>query len=274
MYVLLQVESYPHYFLTIFLFLFLFLLLSNHHTAKPNYGHLKWVINIKMGGIISSIIFRLYWNFFVTPAGGTDKTIIFRGNYMVQLFIHFIRIFPCECKDLTKTYIYKLINIWTGTICILMSCNKYAHYKCKICVVLLLLQPVTAYRNYTAIQGSTNMTRPDRGLIAAYDEDTDTILILGGVDNQKQLVTFKNNTFSDKGETYLSYDVFNLAQGYTQIGHILWLSYYFDGGLFTMDTRTRVVTDLSMSPPFVGRSQCLSSLDNGIHQYLFVLGGY
>eukprot|EP01084_Bolivina_argentea_P073354 133120_1 len=96
------------------------------------------------------------------------------------------------------------------------------------------------------------MTRPEYGLITAYDEDTDTILIIGGYNNRKQLVTFKNNTFSDQGQTYLSYNVFNIAQGYTQIGHILWLSYYSDGGLFTMDTRTRVVTDLSMSPPFVG----------------------
>eukprot|EP01084_Bolivina_argentea_P051670 95063_1 len=123
------------------------------------------------------------------------------------------------------------------------------------------------------MSSSGYLPRGDRYMSVGYDESNDTILIVGGVKNNYQFVTFKNGTFTDYGENYTSYSIHDISQQYTQINNILWLISEWGEKLLAMQTYyPYTITDSNINiPTNVGYAGCLSSTKYEDHTYLFLL---
>eukprot|EP01083_Nonionella_stella_P137001 416977_1 len=156
-----------------------------------------------------------------------------------------------------------------------------------LAIVSTLVIPSTALYSSTRVSGSypTILPRQSDEMAVGYDAANHTILILAGF-SSGQFVTFKDGVFTDYGSSYLNdgtTDFYARGHGqyYTQMSNTLWyINCMFDGKLVTFDTTTyktfapditipiRIVEDTN----YCNARSCLTSLDNGKHQYLFVIG--
>eukprot|EP01083_Nonionella_stella_P180991 646985_1 len=156
----------------------------------------------------------------------------------------------------------------------------------RLTIVSTLIIRSTALYFPTYVNGSYPMVlpRPDRGMAIGYDAANHTVLILGGY-YRFQLVTFKNSVFTDHGGGYLfdpdngDFSARSSAQFYTQMDDTLWYINCMHGNLVTFNTITYNMFDPNITTPIkivddtsCNARSCLASLDNGKHQYLFVIG--
>eukprot|EP01083_Nonionella_stella_P113108 333300_1 len=128
-----------------------------------------------------------------------------------------------------------------------------------------------AYQCYSAFTiGNNSLPRRSDALSIGYDNETNTILLFGGVGTERQFIKFKNNQFTDMTATYLTTSTQSTGQHYTQIGHTLWMIDTKGKNLFSIDTQTYVEDSSSVSIPTSTTARgCLAS-----HQhYLFVVAG-
>eukprot|EP01083_Nonionella_stella_P168089 566503_1 len=128
-----------------------------------------------------------------------------------------------------------------------------------------------AYQCYSAFTiGTNSLPRRSDALSIGYDNETNTILLFGGVRTENQFIKFKNNQFTDMTATYLTTSTQSTGQHYTQIGHTLWMIDTKGKNLFSIDTQTYVEDSSSVSIPTSTTARgCLAS-----HQHhLFVVAG-
>eukprot|EP01083_Nonionella_stella_P113303 333939_1 len=176
-------------------------------------------------------------------------------------------------------------------------CQHYAHrrhslkhvqclYRVLIFFVAFATSIMTSEAEYlsTKVNGSYPMILPRATTQSAvgYDAANDTILILGGKYFSLQFVTFKNGLFVDYGSDYFGGGNIEFAgngQYYTQMGDTLWYINCVHGKLVTFDTLTYKTFDPNITIPIsividtnCNPRSCLASLNNGHHQYLFVIG--
>jgi len=123
------------------------------------------------------------------------------------------------------------------------------------------------------------MPRLDSEQIVGYSESTDTVWLLGGYYNPRQLLSFNpsSNSFADYGSNALSHDARALAQSFAQLNEFVYYVEYggnvlrkFNVDLGTEDAFTATIADGAQT--YSWTSMCLAALDvDG--GYLFVVGG-
>eukprot|EP01084_Bolivina_argentea_P060505 110539_1 len=141
--------------------------------------------------------------------------------------------------------------------------------------ILLSVLTNSNYVNWT--QSPISLPRNGKEMAVSYDSTDDTIWLLGGL-YTKQLISFHNNTFTDFGSSNLSNYVYGNGQFYSQLQNILWMiDPYYNQTFCAFDVETHIFTPSYASviiPVDVGIHACLTSIDNGVNSYLFVVGGW
>ena len=155
--------------------------------------------------------------------------------------------------------------------------------------VALLIHSITASiqttldpLNYTydAVTGSSVLPRADDAFAVGYSTNISEIIIVGGLVNQKQVITFDPSDikFTDLGVSASDVYVQGTTKFYTQIDDTLWMINKIGTGFLTMDTNSLQVEDTNIVFPepvgvhkgnLVREKACLVSYNS----YLFMVGG-
>ena len=139
--------------------------------------------------------------------------------------------------------------------------------------------PLYCIAQYTQwLTGSLTMPRSDTQQAVGYDEYNNTIYLLGGLQNQQQLIAFHLNNNSeiisvqDIGRMYLDQDNPQIrAQQYGQLNNILYMVEYNAIDIMWLTTTNMEYNYLSL--PTATDNPCIISFSNQ-HDYLMIIGGF
>eukprot|EP01083_Nonionella_stella_P288047 980396_1 len=124
--------------------------------------------------------------------------------------------------------------------------------------------------------GSQTLPRTSTASAVGYDNNTNTILLFGSQEYQRQFVKFQNHEFEDMGSRYLTTRIDATGQHYVQTGHKLWIINDDGTNIFRVDTNTYAykedphLTQYEIPSSSISHRGCLASLDE---YFLFVVGG-
>eukprot|EP01084_Bolivina_argentea_P055684 102039_1 len=135
----------------------------------------------------------------------------------------------------------------------------------------ILLQSTLKYDNW--ITGNSSLPRSDRAMAVGYNNKSDTIWLLGGVNNNNQLISFHEDEFTDHGINNLTNYVYGYGQFYSQIFNVLWMINPSGDQLDRFNLETLQFESSYYIPVDVSTSGCLTSIIQGTNSYIFVIGG-
>eukprot|EP01083_Nonionella_stella_P112299 330189_1 len=141
-----------------------------------------------------------------------------------------------------------------------------------LCIAFALLMMMNNPCLSVFTTGKSKLPRAGNEFAVAYDSSTSTILIFGGAPNSAQFVTFKDHTFTDEDEQYLTSEqtTGGMSQHYTQLGDELWMIQSSGATFVKANTKTHTITIPSTRfPTTVNDGACLAATN----AYLFVIGG-
>eukprot|EP01084_Bolivina_argentea_P191295 328607_1 len=114
--------------------------------------------------------------------------------------------------------------------------------------------------------------------VIGYDEDIDTIWLLGGWDStnqgvERQLMSFSDGIFTDHGIQNLTilHDIQAHAQSYTQIGDILWILHKTEAFIYRYNLKTLRFENPDITVPVSSYQRgCMTTIND---TYLIIAGG-
>eukprot|EP01084_Bolivina_argentea_P050556 92984_1 len=127
---------------------------------------------------------------------------------------------------------------------------------------------------YDATLGSQTLPRGDSGQAVEYDENTNTVLIVGGWEFKRQLVKFNpsSGTFDSGDTSHANFDItYGSAQQHATIGNTMWMINSLGTSFTTIHLQSPYTANNPNIniPTTVDYYGCLAAKED----YLFVIGG-
>eukprot|EP01084_Bolivina_argentea_P137079 241407_1 len=229
---------------------------------------------------------RFVW--FSLPRPIITHELSFSGDTQSNVFINHennetsIEYAPTTIKHLTKIQSQNLESLFSLFVALIVwyYFDNKQHKGSLFMFAVASMTIITANAQYTGWTSISSPPLPRTTMRAAigYSDVTDSIWIKAGhdADNSPQLVSFKDNLFTDHGASNLSFIVKGQGQFYVQIEHYLWMIATTGTSFIRFNVRTAVIeyNYNAITIQNVGEFACLTGMiDSDGHQFLIVVGG-